>query len=683
MPRLLGWLAQLDPLERRMAVIVVDTGDTFHTFTYADLVDEFQRRGDDSLLGASLLDLLPQVGAVETPTADIAGEGFDAPRYVQRTAPRQRVVIVDAGEPTGVLADVRMGRGVHTDIPGIESFAPREAASPPPAEPDEEADRADADEAVDRWLSVAIEAAGERRTKSFQAGERHVISVGIAPADPALIQSDQAFPDAELASGETHELDVVLWGSGVADEPLSGKLLLPPSGASPKPCRFTVLIPAAAHTVELAIAVLYRCRVLESATLRGVVTDGPDALAPDGATIELRRSPAAGGDLASMRPFAATIITNRDEVLIEVCGGSRRLILSGLDAAKETIQRRLFDAAAGQARDEGGLDSEALLSLLRVLAYHGHAIYQELVRGDTAALADAGTIEVVSRSPVDFLPIELVYDRGAPRRDAELCPGFAQATATECPDCRAHGDGSGYVCPLGFWGLTKEIGRRISAEVEPDELRRLPGPTPGVPTLPKLGGVLVAASDRVDLGGSPEVEATVATAAELFPDAHFEAHTWPDWVEVVERNAPGLLLAMPHTDHDRDFDVDVLQIGADSNLSPLEVSRDYVGSHEGSGPLLLLLGCTTATPEIGYLGFVPKFAASNAAIVVGTIAKILGRYTGPVARALLRQFVAAQGSDAPISEIMRRVRLDSLREGNTVGLTLVAYGDADWKLGPV
>jgi hypothetical protein len=95
---------------------------------------------------------------------------------------------------------------------------------------------------------------------------------------------------------------------------------------------------------------------------------------------------------------------------------------------------------------------------------------------------------------------------------------------------------------------------------------------------------------------------------------------------------------------------------------------------------VLLFGCTTSSPEIGYLGFVPAFLGKHAAVVVGTVAKVLGRQTGPVAQQFLREAVAGQGKDVPLGEVMRRTRGSMLLAGNVMGLTLTAYGNSDWLL---
>jgi hypothetical protein len=138
---------------------------------------------------------------------------------------------------------------------------------------------------------------------------------------------------------------------------------------------------------------------------------------------------------------------------------------------------------------------------------------------------------------------------------------------------------------------------------------------------------------------------------------------------------------MSHTEIDEEVEAEVLQIGASSNLRSQTVRDEHVQLPVGEiGPVVLLFGCTTSSPEIGYLGFVPAFLGKHAAVVVGTVAKVLGRQTGPVAQQFLREAVAGQGKDVPLGEVMRRTRGSMLLAGNVMGLTLTAYGNSDWLL---
>jgi len=72
-------------------------------------------------------------------------------------------------------------------------------------------------------------------------------------------------------------------------------------------------------------------------------------------------------------------------------------------------------------------------------------------------------------------------------------------------------------------------------------------------------------------------------------------------------------------------------------------------------------------------------AAHGAAVVIGTLADTLGRQTAPLARELA---YALWGPDRilepTIGALMQTLRRRLLAQGSTLGMSLVAFGEADW-----
>lgn len=673
-------LRDLGEPARRGSVVVVGMDDgRFETFTYLDLFEQLAE--DESLRELPLTDLLGRVGAVSSDAVERIGISIGDATDLRVEAPGSRLVVLEDAVPVGVLIDQALGGG-GDEVRRLEReiFEPRAAMA---NGGDEEAP-----EEAARWLSAKVHADGEQRRRSFKAGAINVLAVGIAPADRDYIQADDEFPH-EVPEGEVHTMDVVVSAPGLIDAPLHGQFDVPHAGSSVEPATFEVPVPAALETVELNVDVLYKGRMVQGATLAGVAFVGTDADAPADAAIEFRRTVASGLEPTVARPFDATLIVRGETVLIRAGGGQVELDLTGVKQTAEKIANRLYTSAVKGAHEaEEGAPGDSVRGLLTFLAYQGNAMYNALT-GAKPELAKARTIEVTLRDAGAFFPIEFAYERGAPGPEPAICPNWEaafQAGGTECPECPAAAPDAPFVCPLGFWGLSREIARRIDPIVSDDDVRGAVPSNPSVsnPRLGHLRRAVIGASTRVDAADEPtsQIGDTVAVAVELFGgDNVRRVEDWESWVSAVQEGAPSLLLAMSHTEMDDAIGAEVLQIGSASNLRSLSVGGQHVQVPAGTvGPLVLLLGCTTSQQEIGYLGFVPRFLNHHAAVVIGTVAKVLGRQTGPVARHFLRAAVAAQGKDVTLGEVVRRTRGEMLLADNVMGMTLTAYGNSDWLL---
>ena len=106
---------------------------------------------------------------------------------------------------------------------------------------------------------------------------------------------------------------------------------------------------------------------------------------------------------------------------------------------------------------------------------------------------------------------------------------------------------------------------------------------------------------------------------------------------------------------------------------------------DGPGPVVMLLGCTTAVPLDTFQTFTVQFKDMGASLVIGTIAPVLGRHAARTAEALIEALIKVQ-SDAggrdgiPVGEALRDVRRQLLGRGILMSMSLAAYGDADWRL---
>ncbi len=150
----------------------------------------------------------------------------------------------------------------------------------------------------------------------------------------------------------------------------------------------------------------------------------------------------------------------------------------------------------------------------------------------------------------------------------------------------------------------------------------------------------------------------------------------------MEALRPSLLLLLPHTLEHRLARKPALEIGAGQTLISTLIRPEHVRpGPDRPPPVVFLLGCETGSIALPFEGFVAQFRRQGAAIILSTVATIVGRHAAPIARMLVRAIARwPDRADATFGELMREARREALAGGLPVALCLVAYGDAGWIL---
>ena len=151
------------------------------------------------------------------------------------------------------------------------------------------------------------------------------------------------------------------------------------------------------------------------------------------------------------------------------------------------------------------------------------------------------------------------------------------------------------------------------------------------------------------------------------------------------QSAPADLLAH----HDLDAGLDYLEIGEESfdedrrwRFRP-QLNETLINPAPiDPGPIVLLLGCETEkkVAETGYGSLAAQFKDFHASLVLGTLAKILGRHAAVLAAELVAELATVDTPDADFGTVLRRIRRRLLAHGVLMAFALVAIGDADWRL---
>ena len=511
------------------------------------------------------------------------------------------------------------------------------------------------------------------RTRSFEANARHEIRVRVGPTTLDWISVPTPFPDKEIAASERC-LTVRLVLPAPLPEPEQQEIRLGVTGASTV-ARFEVDVPGDPPNFQATILVFYQGKHLQTGELFGPVTHGQPA--GDDARIVFSRGAASAAEPEHQRMFDLAVWKNGAQLLLEEyrpaagCAGvshtRREPSLPGIDKRLDALRECLFDAARNVDQLAGGLES-AGLPKLRELARHGRFLRRKLFGDDD--MQHVRRVQVVSPSSSDFFPLEFLYDHVSPDDNAQLCPEFKQHDGPGCSDqCPVRGGDPGYVCPSGFWALSKVIERQVRPRDQAG--CHQPESTASQPDLMPLDGIVFAAADAVNEGNENEVAQTVADMSKFAPV--YRVASWSSWRKQVADHYPVLLVALPHNVVVEGFPA--LQIAADQELALDRISETQVVP---AGAMILLLGCNTANATIEYEDFVNEFRCCGASLVIGTLTYVLGTHAAQMAREFIAQMWSASSS-APIGEIMREVRRRMLIRDNPLALAITSFGDADWR----
>ncbi len=316
---------------------------------------------------------------------------------------------------------------------------------------------------------------------------------------------------------------------------------------------------------------------------------------------------------------------------------------------------------------------------MRTLAAYGAELTRKLKnQPQMSAVLGVRRLQVVDARQGAYLPVEFFYDGKAPLPGAKRCENSVAALENlevhaEC----VHNRDANFFCPAAFWGFSRCLERQPFGGRGVTVFRQ---PQPGANTLRPLEKALLAASQKVhkeDLDPPTGIESVLSDAAA----AVARAGSWQDWQSKVASESPSLLVLLPHSLDSPEFPgMPALEISG-THLSSANVESDFVTPSPERTPVVLLLGCSTALPDVPFLNFVGQFKDSGAALVIGTIATIRGRQVGAFVRALLTELRnAAAAGGGTFDEVFLRVKQRLLASGDPFVLSLMSYGDTGWHI---
>lgn len=541
----------------------------------------------------------------------------------------------------------------------------------------------------------------ERPDAPLPAERIHRAEVYIGPPEADAIVANAPLPEGALPdTPEGALLDVhwieLTWGERPSPpKPQSAKVRLPRKGTSEKAVfHFT---PAAGLSEYVArVMIFYRGRALQTALLRvplsrwAVPVDVRAHIDVESVarTFEAIDQPGRGFDVAMV--FNDTV----SPLVTAIHAGAATLMPLGVDIpALVTSIGNVLDRYAN-AQDAGNLlGSEATRTLLVSLACKGRLLRDAIADCDEAgAFSRAARIQLISMKADAVLPLELCYEGPAPDPEATICPHAIEGLRDHVSGCgpQCTGPSVRVVCPNAFWALSKRVERhlfdyKVSMAMQGNEYgalreeelsRRV--------VLSMRSGILWSVNERAD----SNAPGTIAECERALNDRFSatgarRALTWSDWTAAIAARSPSLLAIVAHTDKGKNEDISLV-IEKDAAIGVAQIEEAHVRSTPDERPIVLLLGCSTADENLSPFSVISRFRQKKAAIVVGTLGKVIGRHAATTAVALagaLQEAAIRQGDPRPtFGDVLLSTRRTLFANGKTMVLGIAAFGDADWKL---
>lgn len=522
--------------------------------------------------------------------------------------------------------------------------------------------------------SLANPAKPRRVTGSLRPGGSYTAAIQVGLPDPKWTRVSRPIPLPPEPEG--HRLTVIFEEPRVSPKPQVQVLWLPPTGSS-EPAYFSFRAPEDGE-IAARVTVLHANRVLQTGLLHAPVGDGRW-------TFELDAMPRIRLEgLAHRSRFDAALIVSQNG-RTTAAAQDNVVVLAFDDGAIRELTEFLNDQISAISDDPEryeGLESPGSVELLRSLARMGATVHDQLCKHTALVeLADARRIHITSAKAGSFLPAELLYRFETPSPTAGLCPHAL--AALESGDCAADcpSDRRQTVCPLGFWGLSKVIERHAHEREDQRQVTRdfelRPEPVRRRSLLPLAGSALLAASGKAAIVKKDAVTELLKKLQDRGPAAL--ATTWAEWEKHIDSDQPRLLVLLPH--HERAGNgFEVLEIGEDSRLETVDILDGMVRRKDGPHPVVLLMGCETNLARISFANPASLFRDHGAAVVVSTIATILGRHASPATAVLVELLDQMADGKSTFGDVMLRLRQKLVAQSTPMALGLTSYGDADWIL---
>lgn len=588
--------------------------------------------------------------------------------------------------------------GGHGFNPFTESHKPKKKAAKPPKKKAAKPAKTGAETPQDRYLQAAVSSKKDSQpiTDHLLPEKKYMLRVYIGVKNEAYSNTGVSIEPGLAVSfkeAKTKSLPVTIQVKcNTIKKQLTGKLTVPRTGDS-KEAIFTIPTGKKEKILEAEIFAFYKQRLLQKAVLRIDIRkpEEPAVLK----TISMRTEAVLDNSLSNPEeriPVHTSVIEpkeNDNTRKANGISGNKPLgfkFSDGLTLVTQKIKGFIEQVVTDETLSEAKLTDETSVTLLRQLASQGSILYSRHIKQDLN-----GLLQIVSMKE-EYALLEFVYSYPAPYRDAGLCKNFVAALKEgACKKCdkENHG-GHGHICPFGFWGLRQVIERHRYGvkEDNPEQFEYLLKLNPVTTSKPLrvLNRTQFAESERVDNSNTGVIK-KVDEAIKKNSNTPLKVTNWTKWRESVQKNDPDCFILLVHMEDDQQAGVDSMEIGdlvkdKDALLPITLIDAGLIkkDEHSTTMPLVVLIGCETA--NLASYGFgAPDFLIeTGSAIVLSNFTRIRGKHAGEIVVRLVELLKQHAKNEARFGEVVLKLKQQLLAEGNLVSLTLLAHGDADWKI---
>ncbi|MGN7875273.1 hypothetical protein ACTJKJ_17035 [Roseateles sp. 22389] len=491
-------------------------------------------------------------------------------------------------------------------------------------------------------------------------------TISVSIQTKSLLQKlRQPFPDDQVEwEGPSKVLAVHLFE--VDRQPASAKLRLPRTGDS-SIATFTHVVRSG--EVDIRIVVTDGARILQTARLQAAAPGAEIRFFVENRVTDVDKQTSG---------FAVSLLVNEglghqpSMAAITPAGGAVFSLLSGnqIDDARKDLLAVLQKAVSNP--------SLPLAPLMMELASLGSSLFQTL-REYVPNWPGAGSrFQLVTQSDA-FFPMEYAYDGVLPETsDAPLCPnsGACLKAGAEIPNCSIRAAQEA-LCPMGFIGVSGIIERHTW---RPGDIVRLwANPADEWPSrlsIRDLSEIAFAASNVADQFTADQVapHAPVKIADIAAALGVQRIPTWGDWKERLTGNRPpSMLVMLVH------MKGSAMCIDGDAGVPIGSLSSKYIGN----APVTVAIGCSTGYAKSPGSDLPAALRRHGARVVIAAMTEVLGRHANRATRdlALRLRDAATSKVSSSVGEIVGALRRELLSDGLALGLSIVAFGDADAVLG--
>ena len=526
----------------------------------------------------------------------------------------------------------------------------------------------------------AKESTTVRPEKALEAGKSYKLSVLIGERQEGFIKGGKSFPEPPLRPEEAGaSLAVVFFEEYSKPEGELRPVFLPRVGDS-STAEFEFTVSLDCNVFEGWVSVYHNNRLLQEGVLRarvvGAVSGAKDAPSQTNFNISSMPHPLRVG-LDGRTLFGGTLRLQGDGSLMIVRGlNAVRAKPPGLKQAVDELEYSFNRVKWGDI-DEKWLDNADLAKAMSLIAQQGWQLRRELCSNPLMKDMEASDkpICVYAADSNVRAPLELCYAKAQPKDGARICPkGARPAEDGTCEKaCEAAQSPRDYVCPLGFWSLSKVLEWRsqsADSREDPEALNFSNEPT-AREVLQPLQKVVLGRSDLVQDEDTKELQELLQRQSPSWK----EVKSWDEWEAAVEAESPTLLLLMPHVDN-KSYPPKV-EIQGEFKDPPGIEDADVLGKIPQK-PMILLLGCGAATALVDFQSLPAQFRRSQAAVVIAPLAELLARDAPHLAKVIIETMAEGPVGTRPFAQVLLAARRKLVAQGKLAGLLLLSFGDADW-----